>query len=67
MRMISKGLHEHLQIYDMVQKEAWLHWFLLGEFGYYPKASISLIHALKNTHVMNKEAWLRWLLLGEYG
>jgi len=39
----------------------------LGEFGYYPKAPISLIHALKNTYEMKKEAWLRWLLLGEYG
>ena len=57
-RMISKGLHDHLQIYDMGQQEAWLHWFLLGEFGYYPKAPISLIHAFKNTHGMKKEAWL---------
>ena len=66
-RMISKGLHDHLQIYVMDQQEAWLRWFLLGEFGNYPNDVISLIHALKNTHVMKKEAWLRWLLLGEYG
>ena len=70
MGMISKGLHDHLQIYIMGQQEAWLRCFLLGEFGYYPKAPISLIHALKNTYEMKKEAWLhwlRWLLLGEYG
>ena len=64
--MISKGLHGHLQIYDMGQ-QAWLRWLLLGEFCYYPKALIPLIHAFKYTHVMKKEAWLRWLLLGEYG
>ena len=28
-RMISKGLHDHLQIYDMGQ-QAWLRWFPLG-------------------------------------
>ena len=66
-RMIRKGLHDHLQIYDMGQQEAWVRWFLLGEFGYYPKAAISFIHGLKNTHVMKKEAWLHWFLLGEYG
>ena len=52
---ISKGLHDHLQIYDMGQK-AWLCWFPLGEFCHYPKAPISLIHALKNTYEMKKEA-----------
>ena len=45
-RMISKGLHDHLKIYDMDQQEAWICWFLLGEFGYYPKVPIYLIHAL---------------------
>ena len=62
----KKGLHDHLKIYDMGQQESCLRWFLLGDFGYYPKVSISLIHALKNTHVMKREAWMRWLLLGEY-
>ena len=65
-RRISKGFHDHLQIYDMGQ-QAWLRWFPLGDFCHYPKAPISLIHALKNTYEMKKEAWLRWLLLGEYG
>ena len=65
-RMISKGFHYHLQIYDMGQ-QGWLRWLLLGDFCHYPKAPISLIHALKNTHETKKEAWLRWLLLGEYG
>ena len=54
-RMISKGLYDHLQIYDMGQ-QAWLRWFPLGDFFHFPKAPISLIHALKNTYEMKKEA-----------
>ena len=52
-RMISKGLHDHLKIY--MGQQAWLCWLPLGDSYHYPKAPISLIHALKNTHEMKKE------------
>ena len=65
--MWSKELQSQLQSYDTGQKESWLHWLLLGEYGYHQTAHIFMIHALHNTDVMKEEAWLCWLLLGEYG
>ena len=64
----SKGLPNHLQIYDTGQQEAWLHWFLLGEYGYHPMAHVFLIHALHITgRMQKKKAWLLWLLMREFG
>ncbi len=56
-RMISKGLKNHLQI--CMSQHDLLRWFPLGYFFHSPKAPIFLIHALKNTYEMKKEAWLR--------
>ena len=55
-RMISKGLHDHLQI--CMGQHAWLRLFPLGDLCHSPKAPIFMIHALKNTYEMKKEAWL---------
>lgn len=41
---------------------------VFGEFGHYPKISISLSHALSLSDRMHKKkAWLLWLLRREFG
>ena len=40
----------------------------LGEFGHYPKISISLSHALSpNDRMHKKKVWILWLLRREFG
>ena len=66
--MWSKGLPNHLQIYDTGQQQAWLHWLLLGEYGYHPMGHMFLIHALDITgRMQKKKEWFRWLLMREFG
>ena len=67
--MMSKWLVSYnLQMYDMGQQEAWLCWFLMGEYGYYPTSHICIIHVLYIAGVMQQhETFLRWLLLRDFG
>ena len=66
--MWSKGLPNHLQIYDTGHQEAWLHWLFLGEYGYHLMDHIFLTHALHIIGRMQKRnAWLLWLLMRESG
>ena len=62
-RMVSKRLVSHLQIYDTGQQEAWLRWLLLKEFGHhvtYPfSKGMKWFEALHGTHMLwQQKIWL---------
>ena len=51
-----------------MQEEAWLHWLLLGEYGYHKIAHIFLIHALCINDILQQEkACTFWFHLREFG
>ena len=62
-RLMSKGLVSHLQIYDTGQQEAWLCWLLLKYFGHhvtYPMSKgVLWFGALHDNHMLwQQKIWL---------